>query len=79
MLDVPEHFLVERILKTFQVFGHLRRIGVLRLQVLDDFRIFLVTQPVVVVDDGFTVANVTVLDAFSEGRLRHGFCYCETT
>ena len=68
--DAAEHFLIKLFLKSFGGAKKSIRVGILRMQIGQDFRIFFFAEPGVVVDATVTMENVLDRMAAGERRLR---------
>ncbi len=72
LLDAPQHFLIELLLKRFRRLQNRVGVGIFSLQIADDFGVFFVAQPGVMVDA--TVAVQNVLHRLAPGDRRLGNC-----
>src|SRR5260370_65937 len=70
MVDALPHFFLQRILEWLQLLRHSPGIGVFGLQVLDQFRIRLLAEPVVVVNYRGSMTNLAVFSFLRDGRNR---------
>ena len=62
LLHMTQEFLIEAVRKRLQTLGHLGRVSILGIQILNDFRIRFLPQPEIIVRDGFAVANFLMFD-----------------
>ncbi len=73
LFDAPEHFVVERVLKRLQTFGHRLGVGVLGFQIMDDLRVRFFAQPIVGIDNRFPVAALAMVGDRRNRRLRRSW------